>query len=613
MLPAYRLSLVAAAACALAACAVSPPSGKNAMTPSFVVSPVLATVHRGSDDLLSAGLGLAGLRGAPSAYADPLHPTSAELRRRAIQASWKGIADLGPLGGYGSVYGAVPDVPGREYTAFARLPGAHSPHRVLVQVPDHFDRTARCLVVTASSGSRGIYGAIALAGAWGLPKGCAVAYTDKGTGSGYFDTADGTGVALDGTRAKAGQAELEFAPANAPADAGIAVKHAHSGDNPEADWGRHVLQAARFGLAMLDRAYPDAAPFTPQNTRIIATGLSNGGGAVLQAAGLDDTGLLSGVVALKPNVHMPGHGRALYDYATEAALLMPCALADPRFADTPLARVHGAVPPAFLARCASLHADGVLAADTPKDQATEALQKLHAGGWRDEAIATGASTTAFDVWRAVAAGYASAYLRRGVGHMPCGYSYRATDASGAPGAAAPAVRASWWADAAGIPPGAGVGLFGGTDHSADPSLPGLRCLRALWTGTDADAKTLHASVAELAAHLPRAGLPIWVVHGAADGLLPTAFTSEPYVAWLRAEGRHPLYWKVPTAQHFDAFLALPAFGNRHVPLLPYGYAALDRLWAHLHAGQPWPEDVPTPAAQARGAATLTRGQLDLPP
>lgn len=606
MLPIVRLSCLATAVFVLVGCAASPSSRENAMTPSFVVSPIRETVHRGGDDLLSAGLGLAGLRGAPSAYADPLHPTSAELRRRAIQASWKGIADLGPLGGYGSVYGAVPDVPGREYTAFARIPGAHSPHRVLLQAPDHFDRVARCLVVTASSGSRGIYGAIALAGAWGLPKGCAVAYTDKGTGAGYFDTADGTGVALDGTRAKAGQAQLEFAPADAPADAGIAVKHAHSGDNPEADWGRHVLQAARFGLAMLDRAYPDAAPFTPQNTRIIATGLSNGGGAVLQAAGLDDDGLLAGVVALEPNVHVPGHGRALYDYVTEAALLMPCALADARFADTPFARASGAVPPAFLARCASLHADGVLQANTPNKQAAEALQKLHDSGWRDEAIATGASSTAFDVWRAVAAGYASAYLRRGVGHMPCGYSYRAMDNADA------AVRASWWADASGIPPGNGVALAGGTDGSADPTLPGLRCLRDLWTGDGADARALHVAVASLAARLPRGNLPVWVVHGASDGLLPTAFTSEPYVAWLQAKGRHPLYWKVPAAQHFDAFLALPGFGDRHVPLLPYGYAALDRLWAHLHAGAPWPASVPTPAARPRGAATLTRESLDLP-
>ena len=33
-----------------------------------------------------------------------------------------------------------------------------------------------------SSGSRGVYGAIST-GEWGLKKGCAVAYTDKGAGT----------------------------------------------------------------------------------------------------------------------------------------------------------------------------------------------------------------------------------------------------------------------------------------------------------------------------------------------------------------------------------------------------------------------------------------------
>ncbi|HET8763684.1 MAG TPA: 3-hydroxybutyrate oligomer hydrolase family protein, partial [Rhodanobacter sp.] len=421
MTPAVRLLLAACILATPVAGAASPGSGANAMTPSFVVGPVQVTEHRHGDDLLSAGLGLDGLRGAASAYAVAVHPTPAELRRRAIQASWKGIADLGPLGGYGTVYGGVPDVPGREYTAFARVPGAHWPHRVLLQAPDHFDRNARCLVVAASSGSRGVYGAIALAGAWGLPKGCAVAYTDKGTGAGYFDTADGTGVGLDGVRRAAGDELLEFAPDGVAADAGIGVKHAHSGDNPEADWGRHVLQAAQFGLALLDRAYPDAAPFTARNTRVIVTGLSNGGGAALQAAGLDDTGLIAAVVALEPNVHVPGHGRALYDYVTEAALLMPCALADPHYATAPLARVAGKLPPAFAARCAALRATGELPGATLAEQAAAARDRLHASGWRDEAIATAASTTAFDAWRAVAAAYASAYLRRGVGAMPCGY------------------------------------------------------------------------------------------------------------------------------------------------------------------------------------------------
>jgi hydroxybutyrate-dimer hydrolase len=596
----------------LSACA-SEAARKESVMREVDYGEVRMTEHRGHDDLLSAGLRLAGVTGMPSAFADPLQPTAKELRRRAIQTSWKGIADLGPLGGYGAVYGGVPDVPGCEYQAFARIPGARSPHRVLLQVPDNFDRQKRCMVVTASSGSRGVYGSIALAGAWGLPHGCAVAYTDKGTGAGYFDYADDSGVALDGRRAKRGEAELEFQPPPVPVTAGIAIKHMHSGDNPEADWGRHVLQAAQFGLAMLDRAYPAEAPFTPQNTKIIATGLSNGGGAVLQAAGLDKEGFFAGVVALEPNVYVKDHGRAMYDYATEAAIWLPCALSAEDFAAVPLARgPRGAALPAWPIRCARLRAQGKINGSTLAGQSAQAREYLHARGWTDEAIRSAASTTAFDLWRVTTAGYAASYLRRGAIDMPCGFHYAAIGIGGMPGVADPVTRATWWADGSGIPPGAGIGLFGGMNVSTDPTLVGSECLRALWTGDGHEAQALQASVAATAVRLPRKDLPLWVVHGAGDGLLPTAFSSEPYVAWLREEGRQPIYWKVPHAQHFDAFLALPGFGDLHVPLLPYGYAALDRLWAHLYEGAVWPVDMPTPAAQPRGAAPLERGKLGLP-
>lgn len=574
---------------------------------------VRVTEHRGQDDLLSAGLGLSGLAGVPSAYADPLQPTADELRRRAIQTSWKGIADLGPLGGYGRVYGAVPAVPGREYQAFARLPGAHAPHRVLLQVPDGFEHERPCLLVAPASGSRGIYGAIALAGAWALPRGCAVVYTDKGTGSGYFDYADDSGVALDGRRRHRGEAALEFEPPPDDRSAGIAVKHAHSMDNPEADWGRHVLQAAHFSLAMLDRAYPAQAPFTARNTTVIAAGVSNGGGAVLQAAGLDDEHLLAGVVALEPNVHVAGRGRALYDYASEAALWMPCALLDERFEYTPFARGAGGAPsPAGAARCASLQARGLLSESTLPAQAQAAHRHLRAAGWSDAALEVAATTTVFDVWRAVVAGYASAYLRRDATHMPCGFRYAAMAADGKPAPTDPAQRASWWADASGIPPGNGVGLFNDKDAGADPHFAALQCLRALWADDNAEARALRTAVAATAVRMPRADLPMFIVHGAADGLLPVAFSSEPYVAWLREAGRQPLYWQIAHAQHFDAFLALPGFGDRHVPLLPYGYAALDRLWSHLHDGQPWPATLPTPVSRPRGSGALDGRALGLP-
>jgi hydroxybutyrate-dimer hydrolase len=570
------------------------------------------TTHRDGDDLLSAGLGLRGLAGTSTRFVQPGSPTPAELRRRAIQSSWKGVADLGPRGGFGSLYGAVPDVPGREFTMFASLPGARTSHRVLVQVPDAFDRGKRCLVVTASSGSRGIYGAIALAGGWGLPRGCAVAYTDKGGGAGYFDPSDETGVQLDGTRARAGSAPLEFEPQGLTADAGIAVKHAHSGDNPEADWGRHVLQAARFGLAMLDQAFPDEAPFTARNTTIIATGLSNGGGAVLRAAGDDKEGILAAVVALEPNIHVRGLGRSFYDYATEAALLLPAALSARRFDDVPFARVGAASPPAWALRGASLRAHGRLTGSMPGAQADEALALLRAGGWQDEVLATAASSTSLDLWRAVTVAYASAYLKRDAAHMPGGFSYRSHHAVGMAGPIDAIVRAAWWADGSGVPPGTGIALMGGTDLSLDPTLPGVLTLRDLQTGDGVEAGQLRAAIDATSAELPREDLPILVVHGAQDGLIPATFSSEPYVKWLRAAGRSPVFWKVPYAQHFDAFLAFTDFGDRHVPLLPFGYAALDRAWATVREGRALPEDAAVRDTRPRGPGPLTADSLALP-
>src|SRR3546814_5670812 len=102
-------------------------------------------------------------------------------------------------------------------------------------------------------------------------------YTDKGAGSDYFDLDARVGVRADGTTGAPGDGDLAFAPDAPAAASGVAVKHAHSKDNPEADWGRHVKQAARFALHALGEAVPDATPFTFDNTRVIAVGISNGG------------------------------------------------------------------------------------------------------------------------------------------------------------------------------------------------------------------------------------------------------------------------------------------------------------------------------------------------
>ena len=558
--------------------------------PRFVVAGMQLDTYRGSDDLLTGGLGAAGLRSpVPPAFADPAHPTAAELRRRAIWSNWRGIADLAPGGGYGELYGTLQPVPGREYRSLAKLPGAAQPHRLLVQLPDAFDAGQRCIVVTASSGSRGVYGAIALAGAWGLPRGCVVAYTDKGTGTGYVDTATGQGTALSGL--PAGTDEMpEFSVPQHVGDgpAPIAVKHAHSRDNPEAGWGRHVKQAAEFALSVLEDARPQDGPFTFANTRVIAVGVSNGGGAVLRAAELDGD-WLDGVVAVSPQVYPEG-GRPLYDYVTEAAIWMPCALDSAAFDNVALARPGGARAPSGATRCASLKQAGLLAADSAPAQAEQARAHLHAAGWTDAAIAAGALSTTFDLWRAVAVTYASSYARTGPDDMPCGYLFRATDGKGQPRAPTDVERAAWWSDASGIPPGAGVGIVDSQASGSDPLLPGLRCLRALQDTNNALARRLQASIAATRAKPPRAGLPVLVVHGIDDGLVPEAFSSAPYVRMATAAGGDVRYWRVDNAQHFDAFLGVPVLGARYLPMLPYAYRGLDAMWAHIVSGRPLPGD-----------------------
>ena len=515
-----------------------------------------ATDHRDGDDLLSAGLGLAGLQSAtPPTFADAAAPTAAELRRRAIWASWRGIADVASMA-------TVATVPGREFSALLTLPASSQPHRVIVQVPDGFDLQRRCLVVAAASGSRGVYGAIAVAGAWGLPRGCAVAYTDKGGGSDYFDLGSDTGVRLDGTRGPRGET-LAFNPA--AGGTGVAVKHAHSGDNPESLWGKYVLQAAELALEALHEAYPLAGDFDFDSIRVIATGISNGGGAALRAAEVPGF-WLDGVVVGEPNVNPPG-GRPLFDYATEAALFMPCALAK------------------NAARCASLAAAGMVTGSTLSARADNAREALLASGFTEDALSTAADLTAADVWRAIAVTYSSAYSATGPTDHPCVYRFAVLGEGGAERQATEAERAAWYADASGIPPGSGVALIDAKASGEDAAFAGLKCLRDLVV-----TPTVGDAIAATRAELPRPGLPVLVVHGTSDGLIPEAFSSAPYLAASRKEGRLVRGWRVEAAQHFDAFLARPGYRERHVALLPHVHAALDALWTHLDGTSPMPAD-----------------------
>ena len=64
-----------------------------------LLGPIRRNAVAAPDDLLTAGLGLEGLRGPTPGFADALQPTPAELRRRAIHANYRSLQEVSDLGG----------------------------------------------------------------------------------------------------------------------------------------------------------------------------------------------------------------------------------------------------------------------------------------------------------------------------------------------------------------------------------------------------------------------------------------------------------------------------------------------------------------------------------
>ena len=380
----FRAALVTAAIGTLAACGSDddapgapptvpvPPPAVN--TKPGYVGPVTTTTYNGTtDDLLTAGLGWDGLMGAAPAVSTPA--TAAELRRLAIHTNYRALVDMTANGGYGRLYGpnvsltgTVTTIPGAgkvagtEYIAYSLDATGKAAATLMVQIPvATFNVANPCIVTAASSGSRGVYGAVSLAAEWGLKRGCAIAYTDKGTGNGAHELGSNTITQIDGTTANATTAAnaslftanvsaADLATYNVSFPNRYAYKHAHSQANPEKDWGRFTLQAVEFALWALNEQFAPAVTggkgvvYRADNTFVIASSASNGGGASLMAAEQDSTGLIDGVVVGEPQINVRASslanvavarggttyaasavGRPLYDYTSLANLLQPCA------------------------------------------------------------------------------------------------------------------------------------------------------------------------------------------------------------------------------------------------------------------------------------------------
>lgn len=635
----FRLTALAGAAATLAACGVLSGCGDNGnlpeelnTAPSYLGAVTVTSYDGQSDDLLTGGLGKTHLADlvAPL-YNDPLNPTARELRRNAIYANYRAVLDIAVNSGYGTLYGpnvnaagvAGPGegmVAGTEHIAYADDGTGKQNVTLMVQVPAGFNTAAPCIVTGTSSGSRGIYGAIGSAGEWGLKNNCAVAYADKGSGTGLY-TFDDDGVnqqnGVRATRTATGKKAL-FAPALTDAERAsynvafpgrVAFKHAHSQQNPEKDSGKVTLQAVEFAYYVLNEKYGTLASdgkshllrFSPKNTIVIASSISNGAGSALLAAEQDSKGLITAVAATEPQIQprtstgyavrqggaaVASQGKALFDYSTYAALYQPCA-------------AGGA---ASVGRCTALVAKGLLTGGSAAEQQTNALAKMKAYGWTADADPLQGLHAGANVM--VAATYAYAYGKFSPTDNLCGFSFAPTDAIGVVTPFTAVQKASSFATQNGIignvvyegsVGGARQYAFGVSPSTnvADQSLDGFLCLRSLALGSDAvtggalnatlaaQSARVKAGIAEVQATGNLKGKPAIIVAGRSDALIPVNHASRAYLglnASVEGANSKLRYIEVTNANHFDSFSnALPTL---IVPLHVYLFRALDAVYAN---------------------------------
>ena len=607
---------------------------------------ILHTHYDGvTNDLLTAGLGRTGLGSAAQpGFVDPLHPTAEELRRLAIYSNYRALVDPTPGGGFGTLYGpnVTADgtvttneglIAGDEYITFQNGDG-RTRVTIMVQVPDSFNPAAGCIVAAPSSGSRGVYGAIATAGEWGLKHGCAVAYTDKGSGTGAHDLQNNTVNLIRGERADAALAgddsnftaaisDNERAAFNAVTPNRFAFKHAHSQLNPEKDWGDNVLRSIKFAFQVLNKRFPGrGVVINKRNTIVIASSVSNGGGASVRAVEQDHDHLIDGLAVGEPNVNpkftskftivqgtnppFAAHSRPLIDYITLVNVFQGCADLAPANATAPLNLAPSA------ARCDSLHAKGLLTSTTTTAQAAEAQTIINNFGILPEQNLVQPGYWFAYVSQSISVTYANTYGRFSVLDNLCNYSLGATTA-GLPGPLAAGNEAQIFGTSNGIPPTSGVinlinnAAPGGAKEdrvsTPDQDLDGALCLRSLAIGHDAvtgaplgtptadQAHRIVEGVEDILASGDLHGVPAIFVTGRNDGILPPNFASRAYFGLNNViEGSvSPLhYYEVTNAHHLDNFNQIAGYNDKFIPLHRYFIEGMDLMYDHLRHGRALP-------------------------
>lgn len=614
----------------------------EAQKPSFAIDVIRQEFYSGqSDDLATAGLGLTGLRAPAPRLVDPLNPSSAELRQQAYYQNFKALLALSEQDGYGKLYARAmqeeKNIAGSEYT----MPVRYSDHAIasllMVQVPVNFNHQKPCLVVTASSGSRGIYGATGVVGAWALHQGCAVATTDKGTGTGFHWLDEGESHTLAGTLRSIGDPDIYFkAPKSGALEKftkkypfRVATKHAHSGKKVEQDWGHFALQAAQFGFYILNEFHREpTAPetyFTRANTLTIGAAISNGGASIVRAAELDTEHWIDGIAVSEPNVFLPyGYSysvndriqrvQSLPEQAVQTALFAPCAslaagLISPLSAvQLPLYQRH------FATRCQQLAETGLLDSTDLPTQSQEALNKLYQAGMLQEASTLLMTGSAIGLWETIAVNYINSYLGTKAEDHLCNASYAYVNATGQPIATPGAVRQTLFSTSSGIIPTGGLNIINDASDGGPASLYfsknakgqsdlGFDVLRCL-AEKIAQPEFIH-QVNQLAFSGNLHHKPALIVQGRSDSLIQVNHHGRAYAALNQQQegsASQLRYIEISAGQHFDAFLNYPPLRAHFVPMHFYFEQALEMMLTHLQKGTALP-----PSQAIQSPPTLSSG------
>jgi hydroxybutyrate-dimer hydrolase len=597
----------------------------NAVAASdIVIGPVVHRTYDGEkDDLLTAGLGIDNLvsKKVTVSYSDPLRPTANEIRRQLLA-----VTDA-PYNGFGKTYGPNIDpsterraegaakLAGDEYRAYVRTGQGYS--TALVQIPSTFSTSKPCILAISTAGTSDVLMELNKFGYWGLVRGCAVAWSDKGAGAGVEILKDAMALNIEGLlQATDNAAEhAKFVTSISSADrqklvAGrlgrVAYKWAHAGWSNEEYAGDALLNTIRFSFGILNSHLKlQANTINPGNTIVIASGHSGGGGGAIQAGERDTEGLIDGIVARAPQTQTFASDRISITSKGETVRATAKNLADYfSFADLYRACAILALPndPARQKlvqagdRCSSLASAGLLKSVGTEAQAQEALEKLHSFGFAPELDPFIGGTALFEMYTY---GLVSQYGGFRVDEALCSYSISPISDAGKPVDFSPELLSGLgYLSRGGKPDGTKIALVNDADPTGpaksvlstssstkrkDYNFDGVRCLREA-----AFSPRVKNTLARLMMHGNLHRKPTIIIQGQLDEILPVDMVARPYAALnslVEGKDSRVTYLEIPLATHGD-----PGSDSRstYVPWGIYHIRSLELMWNNLSKGAALP-------------------------